>query len=64
MKVRDIYSLLSIEQALVSQQLRILRLAEVVHSRRSQKFIFYRLNYDKLALVAHNAPLLAVLVQQ
>ena len=56
--VGDIFKALKIEQALASQQLRILRQAELVMTRRQQKFIFYRLNYPKLAVAtAYVAPL-------
>jgi len=56
--VGDIFKALKIEQALASQQLRILRQADLVITRRAQKFIFYRLNYPKVAAAAsHVAPL-------
>ncbi len=46
--VNKIYNSLKLEQSITSQHLRILRLAEVVNTRREGKFIFYSLNYDKL----------------
>ncbi len=56
--VGDIFKALKIEQALASQQLRILRQADLVTTRRDQKFIFYSLNYPRVALAAaHVAPL-------
>lgn len=50
--VGDIYKTLNIEQALASQQLRILRQVELVHTRRDQKFVFYRINYGKIAVAS------------
>ena len=61
--VGDIYKALKIEQALASQQLRILRQADLVMTRRHQKFIFYRLNYPKIAMAATHAPPLSTMVQ-
>jgi DNA-binding transcriptional ArsR family regulator len=46
--VQDIYDALQLEQSIASQHLRILRMAGLVHSKRSQKFIFYSLNYPRL----------------
>ncbi|MBL7827257.1 MAG: winged helix-turn-helix transcriptional regulator [Saprospiraceae bacterium] len=46
--VGDIYKTLKIEQALASQQLRILRQAQLVHTRREQKFVYYSINYLKI----------------
>ena len=60
--VGDIYKALKIEQALASQQLRILRQAELVLTRRHQKFIFYRLNYPKIVVAGANAPALSNMV--
>jgi DNA-binding transcriptional ArsR family regulator len=50
--VGDIYKTLNIEQALASQQLRILRQVDLVHTRRDQKFVFYSINYGKLAMAS------------
>lgn len=55
LSVGDIYKALKIEQALASQQLSILRKAGLVTTRRQKKFIFYSLNYPKIAVVAANA---------
>lgn len=60
--VGDIYKALKIEQALVSQQLRILRLSDLVLTRRHQKFVFYSLNYPKISLAGANAPMLSKMV--
>jgi ArsR family transcriptional regulator, virulence genes transcriptional regulator len=60
--VGDIYKALKIEQALASQQLRILRQSELVLTRRDQKFIFYRLNYPKIVLAGDKAPTLSKMV--
>lgn len=60
--VGDLYKALKIEQALASQQLRILRLSELVVTRRHQKFVFYSLNYQKILAAASNAPLLSEMV--
>lgn len=48
MNVGDLYKALKIEQALASQQLRILREADLVTTRRFQKFVFYSLNYPMI----------------
>lgn len=61
--VGDIYKTLKIEQALASQQLRILRQADLVMTRRHQKFIFYRLNYPKIVVAGAQAPLLSSMVE-
>jgi ArsR family transcriptional regulator len=61
-KVGDIYKALKIEQALASQQLRILRQADLVMTRRDQKFIFYRLNYPKIDMAGAKAPTLSEMV--
>lgn len=46
--VGEIYKALKIEQALASQQLRILRQADLVVTRRQQKFVYYSLNYSRI----------------
>ena len=61
--VGDIYKALKIEQALASQQLRILRLSELVLTRRHQKFIFYSINYPKIVQAGANAPTLSKMVR-
>lgn len=60
--VGDIYKTLKIEQALVSQQLRILRQVELVHTRREQKFIFYRINYQRIGMASEIYRPLAMMV--
>lgn len=50
--VYHIYSNLKIEQSITSQQLKILRVADLVHSYREGKFIYYSLNYDKIGNAA------------
>lgn len=46
--VNMIYNSLGLEQSITSQHLRILRLADLVFSRRKGKQMFYSLNYDYL----------------
>ncbi len=46
--VNEIYNSLNLEQSITSQHLRILRLAGIVESKRNGKFIYYKLNYDKI----------------
>lgn len=43
--VNKIYNTLNLEQSITSQHLKILRQAELVHTRREGKFIFYSINY-------------------
>ena len=47
--VNKIYSTLNLEQSITSQHLRILRNAGVVETKRDGKFIYYSINYDKVA---------------
>ena len=47
--VGQIFAALEIEQSIASQHLRILRQAELVSTRRDRKFIYYSLDYDRLA---------------
>ncbi len=47
--VNKIYNTLKLEQSITSQHLRILRNAEIVETRREGKYIYYTLNYDKIA---------------
>ncbi|HAE13707.1 MAG: helix-turn-helix transcriptional regulator [Chitinophagales bacterium] len=49
--VNKIYNTLGLEQSITSQHLRILRNADLVKTKREGKFIFYSLNYDKIAKV-------------
>lgn len=50
--VGEIYTALDIEQSIASQHLRVLRQAALVKTRRDRKFIFYTLDYDRLARTA------------
>jgi ArsR family transcriptional regulator len=50
--VNKIYKSLKLEQSIASQHLRILRDQKLVLSQRDGKFIFYSVNYDKIAQVA------------
>lgn len=47
--VGEIYTKLEIEQSIASQHLRVLRQAELVKTRRDRKFIYYSLDYDRIA---------------
>jgi len=47
--VGQIFSALGIKQSITSQHLRILRHAELVRTRRDRKFIYYSLDYDRIA---------------
>ncbi|OWY18898.1 transcriptional regulator [Sphingobacteriales bacterium UPWRP_1] len=49
--VNKIYNTLKLEQSITSQHLRILRGTEVVDTKREGKFIYYNVNYDKIAQV-------------
>jgi ArsR family transcriptional regulator, virulence genes transcriptional regulator len=49
MTVTDIFVKLRIEQSVASQQLAILRRARVVVTERQGKFIFYKLNLERIA---------------
>lgn len=53
--VTDIHAGLGIEQSLVSQHLRVLRQAELVTTSRSGKFVYYGLDYERLASASHVA---------
>jgi|GEM_PF-3398240 DNA-binding transcriptional ArsR family regulator len=44
--VKDIHTLLKLEQSLVSQHLRILRQSDLVVATRKGKFIYYSVNFD------------------
>ncbi len=46
--VNKIYNTLHLEQSITSQHLRVLRLADLVHTKREGKYIFYTVNYPKL----------------
>jgi len=47
--VGEIFAALKIEQSVASQHLRVLRQAELVKTRRDRKFIFYTLDYERIA---------------
>lgn len=49
--VNKIYNTLKLEQSITSQHLRILRTAGVVDTRRDGKFIYYTINYPRIAQV-------------
>ncbi len=49
MTVTDIYIQLRLEQSVVSQHLAILRRAGVVQTEREGKYIYYLINYERLA---------------
>ena len=48
MIVTDIFGRLKLEQAVASQQLKILRLADMVKTRREGKCIHYSINYENM----------------
>ena len=55
--VNKIYNTLGLEQSITSQHLRILRLAELVQTKREGKFTYYSINYPKMVhsvKVTHN----------
>ena len=47
--VNKIYKSLKVEQSIASQHLRIMRDDDLVKAERKGKFIFYTVNYNKLA---------------
>ena len=49
--VTDIYESLKLEQSVASQHLAILRRAGIVKTEREGKFVFYKLNYDRIAQI-------------
>lgn len=49
--VHAMYNDMDIEQSVASQQLRILRNAELVLCERRGKFVYYQLNHDKIELI-------------
>ncbi|WP_367388327.1 ArsR/SmtB family transcription factor [Lewinella sp. LCG006] len=46
--VNKIYNTLQLEQSITSQHLRILRLANLVDTKRRGKYVVYEIAYDKL----------------
>lgn len=51
MTVTEIYVKLRLEQSVASQHLAILRRSGIVITKRDGKFIYYALNYDRIAEV-------------
>ena len=51
MTVTEIYVKLRLEQSVASQHLAILRRAGIVMTQRDGKFIYYAVNYDRIAEV-------------
>ena len=49
--VNKMYNKLNLDQSITSQHLRILRKEELVFTKREGKFIFYSLNYPKIAKI-------------
>jgi len=60
--VHEIYDALNIEQSVASQHLRILRQANLVHTRREGKYIYYLLDYGKIEGAKKVAGLFAAFV--
>lgn len=61
--VNDIYVSLNIEQSIASQHLRILRQANLVSTLRSQKFVYYSVNYEKLQVASTSSAILRQFVK-
>jgi DNA-binding transcriptional ArsR family regulator len=59
--VHQIYSALALEQSVTSQHLRLLRQTALVSTQRDGKYIYYTVNYIKMAGVAQTAQALAKL---
>ncbi|MFN3940145.1 MAG: ArsR/SmtB family transcription factor [Chitinophagales bacterium] len=49
--VNKIFSSLNLEQSVASQHLKILRMANIVSTRREGKFIYYSVNYKSIQLI-------------
>lgn len=49
--VTDIYESLKLEQSVASQHLAILRRAGIVKTEREGKYVFYKLNYERIAQI-------------
>ncbi len=60
--VNQIYGGLAIEQSVTSQHLRILRQSKLVNTKREGKFVYYSLNFEKMAGAAQAARSLAMLL--
>ncbi len=50
--VNEIHQFLGLEQSITSQHLRVLRLANLVHTQRKGKQIFYTLHKDRILRTA------------
>ena len=51
MTVSEIYAYLKVEQSVASQHLAILRRAGIVKTEREGKFVFYKLNKERIAQI-------------
>ena len=51
--VNKIYSTLGIEQSITSQHLKAMRNAGVVIHRKTERFVFYSVNYEALSALGH-----------
>ncbi|HZG23871.1 MAG TPA: metalloregulator ArsR/SmtB family transcription factor [Chitinophagaceae bacterium] len=51
MTVSEIYSKLHLEQSVASQHLAIMRRAGIVKTERDRKFVFYRLNHERIVQI-------------
>jgi ArsR family transcriptional regulator len=60
--VNEIFAAMDIEQSIASQHLRILRQAQLVFTRREQKFIHYSLNYGRMQEAGKTAGIIAAFV--
>jgi DNA-binding transcriptional ArsR family regulator len=49
--VTDIYVELKLEQSVASQHLAILRTAGIVKTEREGKFVYYKLNHERIAQI-------------
>ena len=58
--VNQIFEALGVEQSVASQHLRVLRLSNLVNSRREGKFVFYSIQYDFVKQAAEAASELSV----
>jgi DNA-binding transcriptional ArsR family regulator len=58
--VTDIYNKLNLEQSVASQHLAILRHAAIVKTKKSEKFVFYSLNYPRIEEIQEKANELVV----
>jgi ArsR family transcriptional regulator len=60
--VNEIFAAMDVEQSIASQHLRILRQAQLVFTRREQKFVYYSLNYPKMHEAGKAASVIAAFV--